>query len=241
MVGHQSEQSDTRVFVVPVDCLVNCFRPFHHADPTADEPGLLDRHVGDHGTPAIRPQDEPIHDGCGASAEYPRRRITRTSYRACRDVSVLAFLILVASGVTVGGVRDEMVRGGELDQLLRSDEDARRRWLDRRQPAPPEANWWLYLLLLIDERWAHRPAERPAWAQLKIRLLGQAGRRSALGQAEVAERTAYYVAQMRDAGMVASSLPAADTVVRACLDAIPVSLDHVAVLTDRQNLHALDH
>jgi hypothetical protein len=29
-------------------------------------------------------------------------------------------------------------------------------------------------------------------------------------------------------------------VVRACLDAIPVSLDHVAVLTDRQNLHALE-
>ena len=45
---------------------------------------------------------------------------------------------------------------------------------------------------------------------------------------------------MRDTGMAASTLPSADTVVRACLDAIPVSLDHVAVLTDRQNLHALD-
>ncbi|NYH45770.1 hypothetical protein HNR22_005497 [Micromonospora jinlongensis] len=96
------------------------------------------------------------------------------------------------------------------------------------------------LLLLIDERWEHRPAERLAWAQLKIWLLDQAGQRSALDQREVVERTAYYVAQMRDAGMAASSLPSADTVVRACLDAIPVSLDHVAVLTDRQNLHALE-
>jgi hypothetical protein len=132
-----------------------------------------------------------------------------------------------------------MVPGGELDQLLRSDEDARRQWLDDRQPMPQEANWWLHLLLLIDERWEDRPAERPAWAQLKIWLLGQAGRRSALDQGDVAERTAYYVAQMRDAGMTPSGLPPADIVVRACLDAIPVSLDHVAVLTDRQNLPVL--
>lgn len=96
------------------------------------------------------------------------------------------------------------------------------------------------VLLLIDERWEHRPAERPAWAQLKIWLLDQAGQRSALDQREVAERTAYYVAQMLDAGMAASSLPSADTVVRACLDAIPVSLDHVAVMTDRRSLHALE-
>jgi len=81
-----------------------------------------------------------------------------TSYRACGDVSALAFLILVVRGGTVGAVRDEMIPAGELDQLLRSDEDARRRWLDHRQPTPPEANWWLYLLLLIDERREHRPA-----------------------------------------------------------------------------------
>jgi hypothetical protein len=168
------------------------------------------------------------------------QRITRTSYRACWDVSALAFLVLVVHGGTVGAVGDEMITGGDLDQLLRSGEDARRRWLDHRQPGPPEANWWLYLLLLIDERWEHRPAERPAWAQLKIWLLGQAGLRSALGKGEVAERTAYYVAQMRDAGLAALSLPSADIVVRACLDAIPVSVEHVTVLTDRQNLHALE-
>ncbi|OJF15419.1 hypothetical protein [Couchioplanes caeruleus] len=137
-------------------------------------------------------------------------------------------------------MRDEVVASGELDQLLRSDEDGRLRWLDHRQPGPPDANWWLHLLLLIDERWEERPAGRPAWAQLKIWLLGQAGWRGALEQGEVAERTAYYVAQMRDAAMAASSLPSADTVVRACLDAIPVSLDRVAVLTDRVDLHSLE-
>jgi hypothetical protein len=152
---------------------------------------------------------------------------------------VFAFLILVAGGVTVGQVRDEMVAGEELDQLLRSDEDARRQWLDHRQPAPSEVNWWLHLLLLIDKRWDRRPSERAAWTRLTIWLLGQAGR-SVLGQGEAAERTAYYVAQMRDAGIAASSLPSADDVVRACLDAMPVSLDYVAVLTDRRDLHMLE-
>jgi hypothetical protein len=135
-------------------------------------------------------------------------------------------------------MRDEKIGDEELDKLLRSGEDARRRWLDQRQPAPPEANWWLHLLLLIDARWADRPAERPAWTQFKIWVLGEAGG-SALGQREAAERTAYYVAQMRDAGMPASCLPTADTVVRACLDAIPVPLDNVAVLTSRRDLKTL--
>ena len=126
-----------------------------------------------------------------------------------------------------------------LDQLLSSDQDARRRWLDRRQPALPAPNWWLHLLLLIDEPCEHRPAQRAAWAQLTIWLLDQARERSALGQGEVAERMAYHVSQLRDARMAAPFLPSADTVVRACLDAIPVSLDEVAVLTDQQNLYTL--
>ncbi|GIM95443.1 hypothetical protein Ato02nite_072360 [Paractinoplanes toevensis] len=71
-------------------------------------------------------------------------------------------------GGTVDAVRDEMVPGGELDRLLRSDEEARRRWLDHHQPTPQEANWWLHLLLLTDERWEHRLAERTAWAQLTV-------------------------------------------------------------------------
>ncbi|MEU4243312.1 hypothetical protein [Actinoplanes sp. NPDC026619] len=137
-------------------------------------------------------------------------------------------------------MRGEAVLGGELDQLLRSDDDARERWLDRREPAPTAPNWWLHLLLLIDERWESQPAERTGWAQLKIWLLGQAGGRSALGRGEVAERVAYYVSQMRDAGIAASLLPSADAVVRACLDAIPVSLDEVVILTDQRKLYALE-
>ena len=147
-------------------------------------------------------------------------------------------MILVAGGVTVGWVRDETVSGAELDRLLQSDEDARRRWLDRRQAVGEEPNWWLHLLLLIDERWENRAAERAAWTQLKIWVLVEA--RPALGQGEVAERMAYFVSQMRDAGMAESAVPSADTVVRACLDAIAVPIDQVALLTDRKNIRALE-
>ncbi|MFD1370527.1 hypothetical protein [Actinoplanes sichuanensis] len=135
-------------------------------------------------------------------------------------------------------MRDEVVTYAELDRLLVSPEDARRRWLDQHQPALPEANWWLHLLLLVEARWDDRPAERPEWTRLTIWLLAEAGR-SGLGEREAAERTAYYVAQMRDAGMPASSLPTADAVVRACLDAIPVALDKVAVLDSPQDLATL--
>jgi hypothetical protein len=50
MVEHQREQRDARVFVVPVYGLVNRFRPFDHPDPTANEPGLIDRHDEDYVT-----------------------------------------------------------------------------------------------------------------------------------------------------------------------------------------------
>ncbi|MFC7535377.1 hypothetical protein [Actinoplanes sp. GCM10030250] len=147
-------------------------------------------------------------------------------------------MILAVGGVTVGGVRNETVSGAELDRLLQSDENARRQWLDRRRAVGEEPNWWLHLLLLIDQRWDDRAAERAAWTQLKIWVLAQA--RRALGQGEVAERTAYYVSQMRNAGMAESALPSADILVRACLDAIAVPIDQVALLTDRKDIRTLE-
>lgn len=135
-------------------------------------------------------------------------------------------------------MQDETVSGAELDQLLQLDEDARRRWLDRHQAVGEEPNWWLHLLLLIDERWENRAAERAAWTQVKTWVLVQA--RPVLGQGEVAERMAYFVSQMRDAGMAESALPSADTVVRPCLDAIAAPINEVALLTDRKNIRALE-
>ncbi|MCO8271095.1 hypothetical protein M1L60_10870 [Actinoplanes sp. TRM 88003] len=130
-------------------------------------------------------------------------------------------------------MRDETVDGGELEQLLQGDQHARRRWLDRR---PQDANWWLYLLLLIEAE----EAQHPEWAELTVWVLAEAGRRSVLDRAEIAERTAYYVARLREAGTPPMGLPSADAVVRACLDAIPVALDEVALLSDRRDLRRLE-
>lgn len=49
------------------------------------------------------------------------------------------------------------------------------------------------------------------------------------------------MSQVRDAGMAPAILPSADTVVRDCLAAIPVSADQVAVLSDHRRLHTLGH
>jgi hypothetical protein len=129
----------------------------------------------------------------------------------------------------------------ELDELLALNDGTREQRLDLRQQALPEANWWLHLLTLLDQRCAHQSAKLVAWAQLKIWLLAQARERSPLSRDDVAERVAYFVWQMRGAGIEAALLPSADTVVRECLDAIPVALEQVATLTDRASLLVLGH
>ena len=129
--------------------------------------------------------------------------------------------------------------GGDVDQLLRSDEPGRRRWLDRRKPVPPEANWWLHLLVLLEQRREQRPAERVAWVELTVWLLVQARERGALGRDEVAQRLAYFVALVRGTQVAGAVLPSADAVVRECLDAVPISLVEAAVLTDQPDSLAL--
>ncbi|WP_155346599.1 hypothetical protein [Acrocarpospora pleiomorpha] len=72
--------------------------------------------------------------------------------------------------------------------------------------------------------------------ELKRWLLGQGHVRGVFTQAEHAEKMAYFVADMRSKGVESALLPSADVVVRACLDAIPVGLDRVAMLDDRRDL-----
>jgi hypothetical protein len=72
------------------------------------------------------------------------------------------------------GVGRQAVKDG-LAHLLRLDDADRGAWLDRRQPAAAErANWWLYLLVVIDGQIAGQPGPRPEWVALKLWLLGQA-------------------------------------------------------------------
>lgn len=140
----------------------------------------------------------------------------------------------------LGGQR-QAVKDGLVVHLLQLDEHQRRQWLDRRQPAPRErANWWLYLLLVIDQHLGNQSGRRTDWAELKLWLLRQGQARAVFSEAESAEKLAYFAAGMRRSGVELAVLPSADDIVRACLDAIPVGLNEVATLADRRDLGGLD-
>ncbi|MFE9658201.1 hypothetical protein [Micromonospora sp. NPDC006431] len=129
----------------------------------------------------------------------------------------------------------------ELVHLLQLDEHQRRQWLDRRQPAAHErANWWLYLLLVIDQHLRDQSGRRADWAELKLWLLRQGRARGVFSEADSAEKLAYFAADTRRAGVELAVLPPADDIVRGCLDAIPVGLNEVAMLVGRRGLGGLD-
>lgn len=138
------------------------------------------------------------------------------------------------------GGRRQAVEDGLVD-LLRLDEHGRGRWLDRRQPAPTErANWWLYLLLVSDQHLDEQSSRQADWAELKLWLLRQGPARAVFTEAESAEQLAYLTLKMRRAGLSLAVLPSADEIVQACLDALPVQLNEVAILADRRDLRGLD-
>jgi hypothetical protein len=117
----------------------------------------------------------------------------------------------------------------------------RRQWLDRRQPAPDErVNWWLYLLLVIDQQLRDQSGRRTDWAELKLWLLRQGQAQAVFNEADSAEKLAYFTSDIRRAGVELAVLPSADDIVRACLDTIPIGLNEVATLPDRRNLGGLD-
>jgi hypothetical protein len=139
------------------------------------------------------------------------------------------------------GVPRQAITDG-LAHLLRLGDNQRRDWLDRRQPeSNARVNWWLYLLLVIDQLLGNQPGRRPDWVELKLWLLRQGQARGVFTRAEGAEKVAYFVADMRRAGAeLPELLPSADDIVRACLDAIPVGRDQVAILDARRDLQGLD-
>ncbi|MEV6266519.1 hypothetical protein AB0L64_05095 [Kribbella sp. NPDC051936] len=139
-----------------------------------------------------------------------------------------------------GDGRRQAIKDGLVD-LLRFDDHRRGRWLDRRQPAPNErANWWLYLLLVIDQQMDGQSRRRAEWTELKLWLLRQGQARAVFTEADSAEQLAYFTMRMRRAGINLAVLPSADEIVRACLNALPVHLDEVALLADRRDLSGLD-
>jgi hypothetical protein len=136
--------------------------------------------------------------------------------------------------------RHQSIRDG-LDHLLRLDEAGRRTWLDTRQPAPSERlSWWLYLLLVIDGGLRDRPASRPRLIELRLWLTRQALARGVFSPVRHAANMAYFVLAMRIARATSPTLPSADDVVRACLDAIPVTPGQAIARDDDGSLPTID-
>lgn len=139
-----------------------------------------------------------------------------------------------------GDDRCQAVKDG-LAELLGCDEGRRGRWLERCQPTPNErANWWLYLLLVIDQELNGQSSGQANWAETMLWLLREGQARAVFTKAESAEQLAYYTMRMRRAGIDLAVLPSADEIVRACLDALPVRLNEVATLADRRELQGFD-
>lgn len=149
----------------------------------------------------------------------------------CRAQSVAA---------TAMSVRRQSVRDG-LEHLRRLPGDEREAWLDRRQPpAQDRVNWWLYLLLVIDARIRDRPGPDSGWAGLRLWLLDRGRARGVFDAVRYAEDLAYFTLRMRRSGSASAYLPSPDDIVRACLSAIPVTMEQAAVRDDEGNLTIRD-
>lgn len=139
------------------------------------------------------------------------------------------------------GASRQAVKDG-VTHLLQLGDVERVGWLDRRQPPPGDlATWWLYLFLVIDQQVRDRPDRVAEWVALKVWLLRRAEATGVFAAAACAEMTAYFLLGVRrEHPEVLDRLPSADEVVRACLHAIPVTVDEVALLADGRDLHRLD-
>jgi hypothetical protein len=136
--------------------------------------------------------------------------------------------------------RRQSVRDG-LEHLVRLDEAGRLAWLDRREPVPAErVNWWLYLMLVIDDRLQNQPAAHPQWVDLRIWLMRQALARGLFSRTRHAADMAYFVRGMRLAQVTSPGLPSADDVVRACLEAISVTPEQAIARDDDGHLTTYD-
>jgi hypothetical protein len=143
--------------------------------------------------------------------------------------------------VAAEGASPRAVKDG-LTHLLRLDDIERAGWLNRRQPQSADrANWWLYLLLVIDERIRDRKDRAAEWIALKVWLLRRSEATGVFAAADSAEMMAYFLLAVRRAHPdLLDRLPSADEVVRACLRAIPIGVDDVPLLDDDRDLHRLD-
>lgn len=154
-----------------------------------------------------------------------------------------------AMAVSAGISSDEQrVRQQAVDQmrhLLTLDPQARSQWLRRRSQVgeTDETTWWLQQFVLVDHRTRQQSASRAAWVELRLWLLNEARAVGVFDAYETAQRTAIFVGGLHFQAMadgLAAILPSADSLVRACLDAMPVTVEEVRAVDDWRTLDRID-
>ena len=129
-----------------------------------------------------------------------------------------------------------------LTDLLWLGDGERGDWLEVQEPPSGQlVNWWLHLLVIVDAQLDNQPDHRPDWVALRVWLLRHAKSRDIFTDVESAQKMADFVAMTRQTyPELAALLPSADEVAHACLTAIPVDLDEVALVEKHQDLRRLD-
>jgi hypothetical protein len=123
--------------------------------------------------------------------------------------------------------------------LLDLEDEQRVQWLQRSRLAEraDEANWWLFVMLLIRQQVVDRVDRRADWAALYLWAVRQAG--VAFTEAESAQQTARFVTELHRQGFgpeLTAVLPSSDSLVEACLRLIPLHRGEIPDTTDLDRL-----
>ena len=123
--------------------------------------------------------------------------------------------------------------------LLDLDDEQRGQWLQRSHLAEraDEANWWLFVLLLIRQQAVGRVERRADWVALYLWAVRQAG--VAFTQDESAQQTARFVTELHRLGFgpeLTAVLPSSDSIVQACLRLIPLDRGEIPDVADLDRL-----
>jgi hypothetical protein len=111
----------------------------------------------------------------------------------------------------------------DVRDLRDRDEDARQAWLT--EHATPDPNYWLYWYAVLDAEIRARPPECREWIELRLWLIRQA--RPLFPPWESAMQLARFTnwVWLESHAGVDRTVPTADSIVRDCLDAIPLGRD----------------
>ncbi|WP_169946772.1 hypothetical protein [Microbispora sp. H11081] len=133
--------------------------------------------------------------------------------------------------------------GHRIDHLLQATASQRQAWLNRHRSKGVDApNWWLSLFLHIEATVNNRSDQRAEAARLYMWAVRQAHKTGTFSDAETAIRIASFSTARHVRGHsddLAGVLPAPEAIVRACLDALPITLDQ-AQTPCRPSLDDLD-